>query len=223
MIKLVAFDWNGTLLSDVQAAVNSDNFALKKLGFSPVTVRKFRECFDMPIINYWTNLGMPKSFFKSHFYEIEKLFHDHYEPLADKCRTGIGARDLLKWLKKNNIEAIIYSNHTVPNIGRLLKRLKIEQYISKVIARELGDNSHMHNRGKEQKLFEYVKSKKLKPSQVISIGDTEEEIEIGKAQGYHTVAITGGYNSTTRLKKHKPQFLVNSLVQVEAAIKQLNG
>ena len=68
----------------------------------------------------------------------------------------------------------------------------------------------------------YIKQNKFKPNEVISVGDTEEEIEIGKKYGYHTVAITGGFNSTGRLKKHKPDFLIHNMKDLIGIIKKLN-
>lgn len=76
--------------------------------------------------------------------------------------------------------------------------------------------------GKQQKLEDYVKKHKFKPQEIISVGDTEEEIEIGKALGYHTVAITGGFNSTKRLKKQRPDFLIHNMKDLAGIIKKLN-
>jgi phosphoglycolate phosphatase-like HAD superfamily hydrolase len=84
------------------------------------------------------------------------------------------------------------------------------------------DQSHVFGRTKEQKLFGFVKQNKLKPREVVSVGDTEEEIQIGKQYGYHTVAITGGYNTTARLKKQKPDFLIHNMLELKKIVKQLN-
>jgi phosphoglycolate phosphatase-like HAD superfamily hydrolase len=84
------------------------------------------------------------------------------------------------------------------------------------------DDSQIFKRSKEQKLIDYVSRNKIKPKQVISIGDSEEEIEIGKKCGFYSVALTGGWNSTNRLKKHKPDFLIHNLSEVKNIIKRLN-
>jgi len=222
MIKLVAFDWNGTLLSDAQTITNADNKILKTFGVKPITVQKLRESFHIPVINYWKALGLSDAFLKKNLDKMESLFPAIYEPMADKTRTRAGVKEVLKFLEQQNISSIIYSNHTTINIERLLKKLKINKLIVKVLARDIGDFSHIHARGKEQKLRDYIKIHKFKPHEVISIGDTEEEIEIGKKYGYHTVAITGGYNTTGRLKKHHPDFLIHNMKELMGIIKKLN-
>ncbi len=222
-IKLIAFDWNGTLLSDAQTAVNAENIALKQLGLKSITLNKFRQCFDIPIIQYWKNVGMDENFFKSHMHEIEKIYLDIYEPMAKKTRTRAGVKNILDWLNKEHINRIIYSNHVTAFIDHQLYRLKIKKYFHTIIARNTKDDTLLHNRGKGEKLKAYIKLRQFKPTEVISVGDTEEEIEIGKKFGYHTVAITGGYNSTKRLKKHHPDFLIHNMLELKSIIKQLNN
>ena len=223
MIKLIAFDWNGTLLADAFTIEAADNKILKFYGLPKINMRRFRETFDIPISKYWIALGFGKKHFELHAEEINRMFCEFYEPLANKCRTRSGAREILKYLNNQKIKAIIFSNHTTPDIKRQLKRLRIEDYFHSVIARENNkDSSHMYKRGKDLKLLDYVKQNKLKPHEVITIGDTEEEIEIGKKFGYHTVAITGGYNTTARLKKHHPDFLIHNMKELIPIIKKLN-
>lgn len=222
MIKLIAFDWNGTLLSDTNLIVKADNIVLKKLNKKPITVTKFRQSFKVPILKYWPKVGISESDLKKNRKIINDLFHNSYEPLADKSRTRTGSRVILDWLKNNNIESTIYSNHTTPNIHRQLKRLKLDHLITEVLAREIGDDSHYHKNSKEEKLLNYIKKHKFKPHEVVSVGDTEEEIDVGKKFGYHTVAITGGYNTNSRLKKAKPDFLIHNMLELKKIIQKLN-
>lgn len=223
MIKLVAFDWNGTLFADAQTILNVDNVVFKKFGMEPVGLKKFRECFHVPIVNYWKNLGYDDKFIEKNKIAIEEAFAITYEPFADKTRSRAGARQVLEFLHGKKITSVIYSNHTTPNIEKQLRRLKLDKLVAKVLARDIGDYSHVHARGKQQKLQDYVRKHKFKPREVISVGDTEEEIEIGKHLDYHTVAITGGYNTTARLKKHNPDFLIHNMVELKKIIRKLNN
>jgi phosphoglycolate phosphatase-like HAD superfamily hydrolase len=223
MIKLIAFDWNGTLLSDTATLVKADNVALKAVGVKPISLTKFRQCFDMPIIKYYKNLGMSEEFYRKHLQKIEDIFHASYEKNSDHTRSRSGVREVLNWLEKNQIGKIIYSNHNVPNIHRKLVRLKLDKLIDVILANPIpGENPQLFVRHKQEKLIQYVKQQKLKPNEVVSVGDTEEEIEIGKQYGYHTVGITGGYNTAARLKKHKPDFLIHNMKELIGVVKKLN-
>lgn len=224
MIKLVAFDWNGTLISDTSAVLKAENKALLAIGAKPISLAKFQKHFQIPIMKYWESLGFSKRYIETHFQAIENVFHPNYELNADKVHSRVGVRNVLKWLAKEKILCIIFSNHHIPGIQKHLIRLKIDNFFDSILARENGlDDSQVYKRSKEKKLFEYIKKFKIKPSEVISVGDSEEEIEIAKKYGYHSVAITGGWNSTARLKKHKPDFLIHNMKELTEIVKKLNN
>jgi phosphoglycolate phosphatase len=224
MIKLVAFDWNGTLLADTLASLFAENMTLKDVGAErSITLREYQNAFAIPISKYFYDLGFSKIFFAKNADALFKGFYKHYEPLEIKCRTRSGVKELLRWCQHSNVSAIIYSNHFIPHIEKQIERLKINGLITKILARSLHDNSHLHNRGKIDWLKKYIKKQKLKPKEVISVGDTCEEIEIGQSLGLHTVAVTGGYNSAKRLKACKPDFLIHNLKDLIPIIKKLNS
>lgn len=219
----MAFDWNGTLLSDTKTCLSAENKALVELGAKAITMLKFRQSFDIPIIKYWKTIGLTEGFLDEKLFLLEEAYHKYYENSINHARTRAGAREALKWLLRFNIKAVIYSNHNVPNIHKHLVRLKIEKYIDSTLARpSASDHTQIHARAKEKYLQKYVNQYRFKPSEVISVGDTEEEIEIGKSFGFYTVAISGGYNTTARLKKHKPDFLVHSLKELIPIVKKIN-
>lgn len=168
-------------------------------------------------------MGFEKKFFKTNANKIQAGFYKYYEPLENKCRSRSGAREVLAWLNKTGILTLIYSNHYSFHIHKQAKRLKISHHLTKIIGRPLHSNFHLHNRGKIDWLKDFIKKKKLKRREVVSVGDTCEEIEIGQKLGIHTVALTGGYNSTKRLKACKPDFLIHNLKDLTGIIKKLNS
>lgn len=222
MIKLIAFDWNGTILSDVIPIVRANNKVLKHFGFKKITVKKYQETFKIPIRDYWIALGLSSSFFDKHVKEQEKIFRQYYEPEEQKCRTRSGTKEMLQFLVKGQIDRIIFSNHITKHIDKQLKRLKISKYITKILARPINGRRHQTNTFKDRLLAKFVSSKNIKPHEVVVVGDTEEEIEIAKKFGYITVALTGGHNTTARLKAQHPDYLIHNLKELKSIIKKLN-
>jgi phosphoglycolate phosphatase-like HAD superfamily hydrolase len=220
MIKLVAFDWNGTILADTQMNLECSNINFEQYGLKPISLLKFRQTFHIPVSEFWLANGGKLKDLKIQ----SENFHKLYLKKVGGTRTRAGSKEVLTWLKKQNIERIIYSNHTIDDILNQTSRLKITGTFSKILARDLKTDGHSHVRvrTKEIKLQNYVKIRDYKPQEVLSIGDTEEEIEIGKKYGYHTVAITGGYNTTARLKKHHPDFLIHNMLELKNIVKKLN-
>jgi phosphoglycolate phosphatase-like HAD superfamily hydrolase len=221
MIKLVAFDWNGTILADTAACLYADNEVLKVFGHPPITLKRLQETFDIPISKFWENLGLKRSDF-IHFSKDHGLFMGPYLQKVKTARTRSGVTPILKWLSNNNIPAIIFSNHILGDLNKHLRRLKIENYFKIVLARNTSDNSHYHERNKEQKLLKYIKKHKIHHKEVVCVGDTCEEIDIAKQHGMISVAITGGNSSPARLRACKPDFLIHNLVKLENIIRDLN-
>lgn len=222
MIKLVAFDWNGTLLSDAVACWESNNNTIKILGGKPTTFSYYRDHNTVPISKYYVGLGLDEGLILKNSERIAKIWHAYYEKRVSKTRTRANARFTLDALAKNNTRTLIFSNHTVEGIALQLKRLKIENYFETVIANDKLDAA-IKARGKKQKLENYIKVKGVKPQEVLVVGDTTEEIEIARDFGGISVAITHGYDSTPRLKKAGPDYLINDLKELIPIIKNLNG
>lgn len=221
MIKLVAFDWNGTLFSDTKAILDAVTQVLKLFNLKPVSLKTFQKHFDVPVNKAYIKLGVPEDELNKKSFQVSETFHAYYEPRASKVRTRAGANELLKWLFEKNIKSVIFSNHINEPIKKQLKRLKIEKYFSGILA-----NSEIHTtlkgRSKKEKLKNFIENNKVDPNEIIIVGDTLEEIEIGKELGLFTAAITHGNCSTARLKSAKPDYVIKNLKEVIDIIKKLN-
>lgn len=221
MIKLVAFDWNGTLFSDTSAILEGVNEILRLFKLKPASLGDFQKHFDVPINKTYLGLGISGEEFNKKSSFIAETYHTFYEKRVSKTRTREGTKDLLNWISKNNIASIIFSNHIGEPIKKQLKRLKIEKYFIEIIA-----NTHIEvslsGRSKKDKLKSFIEDKKFLPTETLIIGDTIEEIEIGKELGTVTVAITNGNCSITRLKAKNPDYLINNLNETVNIIKKLN-
>ncbi len=218
MIKLVIFDWNGTLLADTGPVVEGTNKELQVLGLPPITVRDYQRLFEVPMAKFYKHFGVSKELFREKSTEMAKAFHSFYEPRVARARTRSGARTTLKSLDTKGYSKIILSNHTVEGIYFQLERLKLSTYFDSILANDVLDGAHF--KGKQHRLEEYIKSNGINPSSAIIVGDTIEEIQIGKSMGLKTVSITGGYNSTKRLKAAKPDVLVHSLHEIIQIIEE---
>lgn len=220
MIKLVAFDWNGTLFADTKPIVDADNVVLEKLGLAPITVSHFRNIFTIPLIEYYAGCGVDRAKYLKHQHEIEEWFHEAYEQRVKHVRTRSGVRKLLHWLDERKIVPIIFSNHTNEGIHFQLNRLGIGTFFQDVLARDL-HNGPDEKRIKGAKLEAYLEANGYKKSDVVIVADGVEEIEIGKTLGIPCVALSGGYTSTIRLRGASPDFLIHSLIGLEKIIEKL--
>ena len=222
MIKLVAFDWNGTLLADTYTVYKAAQDAYKFLGIENLTFGKFRETFTVPIADFYEANGVNKNFVLENTQKVADLFHTNYEPLAQKVRTRAHSKTVLQWLKENKIPAIIISNHIKESIDIHLKRLKIEDHFNKVIG-NYKFGAAIKARNKKERLHNYLLKKGINPQEVLIVGDSIEEVEIAKELGTISAAITHGNCSTPRLKAAKPDYLISDLGNLINIIREINN
>jgi phosphoglycolate phosphatase len=219
MIKLIAFDWNGTLIADTKAVFKSANIALEHFGYSKISIKRYRETYIIPIKDFWlANGGKLEDMSEQH-----RIFSLYYEKLLKFASLRPNAKKILSSLQSQGIRSLIYSNHTFKDIHRQLELFRLSPYIEVVLARpDKNDQTHLHRRQKEEKLADFIKRQKLNPQEVVSVGDTCEEIEIGHSLGLHTISISGGENSSEKLRRTKPDFLIRNLNQLPLIIKKFN-
>lgn len=210
MIKLVAFDWNGTLLSDTYPIYLGDAEVCKFLKLRIPSYSEFTELFDIPVKNYYLKLGAKEKDLMANAKKIEEIFHKDYESRITKVRTRAHTREVLNYLKEKNIGRMIFSNHLTGKIKEQLTRLKLIDYFDEVSGNS-DPTTALKSRAKNERLKEYIKRKGYKPREVLIVGDIIEEIQIAREIGSTVASITHGNCSTRRLKEAKPDYLISSL------------
>lgn len=79
----VVWDWNGTLLNDLQQVVLSVNAALASVGVDPIDADGYRAGYTRPVVLFYEHLlGRPVG--DDEWEQLDITFHDAYrEALAD--------------------------------------------------------------------------------------------------------------------------------------------
>ncbi len=221
MIRVVYFDWNGTLLADTQTVVDVVNKVTQKHKKGRLTKRRYQEIFNIPASELYKKMGFSEEEIKSHMKDIQQNFHKHYEPVASRTRLRTGARNVLNWLMNEGIDMVLASNHTRSGIDSQLDRLKLDQFFSFSSTNPDGNTASV-KRTKGEKIKKHMLRHRYKPHEAIIVGDTPEEIHIGKEIGMYTVAITEGFSTKKRLKAEKPDKIITNLLQLIEIVKKLN-
>lgn len=204
----VVYDWNGTLLDDMDAVIEALNVILRKYNRPVIEHEPFRELCLYPFPILYGRLGFNEQEIETLCKEGNCIFHDKYELLAANAPLRKGAIELLEFSKKYKVQNLILSNHMVDAIGVQLERLKIKDYFSKVLA-FASRESQYKDISKGERLRLYLKDNSINPETTLIIGDSEEECEIARALNLTSVAITGGTVSENRLRAANPDYIIN--------------
>ena len=205
----IIWDWNGTLLDDVQACIRAANRMLAPRNLQPLDPERYRRIFGFPVRGYYTALGF--DFAREDWDMLAREFHDHYhiESRSATLREGIG--ELLVALAAHEIPMSILSASESSILTRMLREQEIEHHFEHVFG--LSDLYAGSKSLLGRKLLDRLA---LPPAEVLLVGDTIHDYEVACELECRCVLLAGGHQATDRLQQCKCPVLMdsNQLVQM---------
>lgn len=90
----VVWDWNGTLLDDLDIVIESLNVGTARFGVGPIDHDGYRDHFTRPVRGFYESLfARPVS--DMEWAQLNKSFHDEYEARAERAPLTTGAREAI--------------------------------------------------------------------------------------------------------------------------------
>ena len=124
------------------------------------------------------------------FQEIKEDFTANSTAKNDKIKLMVGAKAVLDWTQKKNIQNFIYT-HKEKNAYDLLNQLEISPYFLEIVTSENGFKRKPHPEAINYLLKKY----KLKPEETYYIGDRILDIEAAHNSGIHSINFLSAKNS----------------------------
>lgn len=188
----IIWDWNGTLLNDAELAVQCINTILPFYDAAPISVSKYREIFDFPIIKYYQAIGLDLE--KYSFKEIRDRYIDIYNARAASTSLLFpGTIPLLNDLKKDK-RLFILSAVSQWHLDAMTEHFNLTSYFEA----RFGVNDHYASskleRGRELMSFANISTEKT-----LLIGDTIHDFEVACQLKVDCLLIADGHQSKERL------------------------
>ena len=215
MTRLVIWDFNGTILADSQLCVDAGNNVIKNYGGTPLRRRQYSEKFEFPALEFCYRQGANRERLTAELYRSG--FYSYYASKVSRCRTRQGARDVLTWLKRRGVSSVILSNHLVDDIAAQLERLDLAEYVERILAND-SQQAALTGNNKIHRMRAYLDTTDIAPADAWIVGDSPEDIGIGKSLGFRTVAVTDGYFSVSRLRASNPDHTISNLRELKEII-----
>lgn len=192
MIDTVIWDWNGTLLDDVQACLDSENELLEARGFAVIDKARYLEIFGFPVIDYYRRAGFT---FATETYEaVADEYHALYFEKSKRCGLFADAAEALAALRDAGKRQLILSASESGLLMSQLAPMNIADYFIKVIGQ---DDVLAH--GKIDAARRWMDEQGVDARGVALIGDTIHDYETASALGAFCVLVPNGHQSRGRL------------------------
>lgn len=191
---IIIWDWNGTLLDDVDICVESMNGLLMKRYLPPLTTLLYKQIFTFPVKDYYKEVGF--DFSQESFDEVAVEFIDAYRIKVKQATTFKPVERILKSFKNAGYKQFLISAME----HNFLEETLVANNILQNLEAFSGINDH-HANGKLEMAKGFFKKHNIDASKVFFIGDTVHDFEVAESLGVKCVLVANGHQSFERLKE----------------------
>lgn len=189
----IIWDWNGTLLDDLEHNVATMNWLLASEGLPAITVEDHRKHFGFPVKDYYDKLGFDTSPYI--FDQLCQRFNHRFHSGLDRCKLTLGAKDIVHKLHRSGKHQSILSATEQTTLEGAVHRFDIRHYFKHVFGIDNGHAASKLERGRE-----LLAASRISADDTVIIGDTEHDLEIGHALDVDVILVDHGHQSSDRLK-----------------------
>ena len=207
-IKYIFFDFNGTIIDDMDLCLGLLNDLLKTQNKGPVSMDEYTHIFTFPIIDYYRKAGLD---FNIESYEsMANRFIKRYKEGFLNCDLYPNTKDTLKYLKNKNIKLICLSATEINMLKMQLEHFGIIDYFDVVLG--IGD---IYAKSKEEIAVDFMKKNKIEKEMAILVGDTLHDYECACKMGIESVLTYSGHQAIDVLEKSNCTIIKNISVLKE--------
>ncbi|MDN5278142.1 MAG: hypothetical protein PWR01_2107 [Clostridiales bacterium] len=190
----IFWDWNGTLLNDVEECIEIINKSLEKRDLKTLDRQEYLEKFQFPVVNYYKAIGF--DFTKESFESAGQEYIDAYSEKMFDCSLHDAALEILSKIRSAGLEQYVLSALNADALEKCIEKFGLEKYFTRV----RGLDDHYAN-SKIELGKTLLREAKIDPQKAVLIGDTLHDYETASAMGIDCVLVASGHNSSRRLKK----------------------
>ncbi|MFB2880035.1 HAD-IA family hydrolase [Floridanema aerugineum] len=211
-IKVVIFDFDGTVADTFDALVTISNSLAPEFGYLPATREDIPKIKDLTTREIIQRSGVA-------IYKLPFILRKVIAQLNSTIHTLSpveGMKPALFELKKQgNKLGIITSND----------RENVEVFLQHNGLLDLFDFIYCGTRifGKSRVINNFLRQANFQPGEIVYVGDETRDIEAAKKSNIKVIAVSWGFNSGNILKQQKPDFLIEHPQQLIEVIKLLQA
>jgi HAD superfamily hydrolase (TIGR01509 family) len=199
----VLFDWDGTLLDSARLGLVAFRATFHELGI-PFRDELYQTTYSPNWYAMYKALNVPRECWE----EADRLWLQHYgdEP------PGLveGALQTLLALSARGYRMGVVSSGSESRVRREICSLGLAGHFGVVICNESTRNKKPHPEGLELAMAAIG----CGPGECCYVGDSPEDIAMGRSAGIYTIGVPGGYPGSARLASACPDLLLSSVQEL---------
>lgn len=204
-ISLLLFDWDGTIADSAELGLAAFRKSFRALGLDfPEEI--YRSVYSPNWYSIYEAMGLPKEKWD----RADELWVHHYGEQTAMLIEG--AEETLRQLQIRNYQLGIVSSGSECRLTRELEHHGLTELFDLVVCNEQMVNKKPHPEGLKTALAGLKKSNE----QCCYIGDSPEDIEMGKRAEMLTVGLRSSYPTSWRLRDAGPDIYIESFSELSS-------
>lgn len=189
----VLWDWNGTLLNDVDMAVRVTNEVFAPRGYQLLNREQYQQCFRFPVQAYYRARGVEDADFP----EVARAWSEGYAAAFSGTPLFADAAETVLAFHAAGFRQVILSASQ-----RAMLQEQVDSFPSLrgLLDEVLGvDDIYAH--GKEILARNYLTASGLDPAETVLLGDTCHDAEVAAAIGCRCLLVARGHQAEAVLEQ----------------------
>ncbi|MBQ2904033.1 MAG: HAD family hydrolase [Clostridia bacterium] len=189
----IIWDWNGTLLNDVNASLSSVNDMLDMRGMPHIDLDFYKECIGVPIRKFYDRVFDME---KEDYSIIIKQYNEGYlRHLAD-CGLTDGAREAIEFFASCGMHQAVVSSSNNDQLCMNIRKYGLEDCFEAVLG-----SADYYAGSKIDRARDYLAKTGAENGGILVIGDLEHDADMAKELGADCVLLTSGHEHISRLRR----------------------
>ncbi len=208
--KVIIWDFNGTLIDDVNAALNSVNDMLARRNLPLINMEQYASYVDTPIIKFYEHIF--DDLYSMDFSIIAEEFNEGYEKHLKAKAVMANAEEVLEYFNlKGKLQTVISATH-IDKVNNRLTEFGLTGYFDKILA-----HNNLIAEDKTHLAVKYFAEKGNKPEEAVVIGDCVADFKMAQTLGCDCVLTTQGHQSRKEFAQTKA-VIIDSLLELKDII-----
>lgn len=185
MYSILVWDWNGTLLNDVEHNIAIVNELLGSRGYDRLSRERYRTIFRMPISDFYRDAGFDLD--RENFADIAREYNRLYVERFHRMPLTEGIVDVLEHARANNIAQYIVSASEQKSLVSQVSEKGIARYFTEVVG---NDDYSVVSKTEKARL---LRMRLPEDARILFVGDLLHDAEVAAVMGADCVMYRHGH------------------------------
>ncbi|MEE1075722.1 MAG: HAD family hydrolase [Acutalibacteraceae bacterium] len=190
--ECVVWDWNGTIVDDVNTSLMSVNDMLIKRNLPTITIQQYHQYLDTPIYKFYEHIF---DLNKITFDVIQSEFNSGYNKYISDNPLNDGAIAVMKKLKESDIKQVIVSSSNQDIVQKGAEKFGVAEYMNYI-----SGSSDNFVGSKVERAIGVISKITTDYSKVVVIGDTLHDCQLANEIGADCILLSTGHQSKADLQ-----------------------